>query len=607
MDGLILKMEFLSSPPSERTKMVLALLISRNEATYLHIYSWEKGAPLTHTKRESCSPRKLRNLDRMPLLMIPANDNTSFTLVTESGLTLYDNVLSPTMQLAHIETPQNFPPTFMGSCRNPLWVQWAKPCRHSEYLKTNDDFFLVREDGVLQYVETKLNETSKLHSTNVVDSLNISVDTAFAVLEGPPYHGGDICISGGDMTDGAVCHLRARVSLEKYQTITNLAPIRDMLVLESNRGEDGKRLFVCSGKGEGHAAVAEIRRGLEARMNFIAEQEDCAAVTGLWFLPEIGDDKLTLIISNPLQTVAWRIDFKESKLESADNDLAVKGIQLSEQTLALAVTRENLVIQITPSAVTICSTWSKMSSFYSQHASLPVLIATINADDMLFATASMVNHEFQVLLNSIVISDAGISVDGRSEAFNLPEEPSSILILNVDGIQCLVVGTVTGTIHVLSSEPGQQLRPLGQYSIEAIFPQIEQSAVCSLAFLRDATLNAPALVCGTRNGWLFTLSIVRGQQTTYPEEGPFDAMQGQSRYPSGIIVLRPESAQHIGQTSIALVSDRDNQSAALLLCNFEAYHVSYSQDDWVNNFQVTRIWFTDVLQVCLRNKPHSLY
>lgn len=595
-------MEFLVSPSNAQAKIVLALLISSNEATHLHLYSWEEKRPLRFAKLESCGPHKLSHGDRMPLLMIPSNHNASFTLVTESGLTVYDDVLSPEIRRINIEVPQTFPPTFLGSCRSPLWVQWAKPCRHSEYLKTNDDFFLVREDGELDYFEIVHNMPSRVQSRGDIGSLNIGVDSAFAILEGPLDQGGDICIVGGDMTDGTVCHMMARLPVERFQTITNLAPLRDLLILDrESRDEIAQHMFVCSGKGDGHAAVAEIRSGLEARVGFIAEHEDSSAATGIWALPETISDHLTFLVSYPLHTTILRINFENSTLENADAGLTNMGLQLNSQTLALGVIGESFLVQITSSAVTLMSALSKINSVHRKHANHPVLTASIHPDAMLIVTVAMVNEMFQVLLSSIDINDASITINDYSRAYSLAEEPSSTLVFDHGEMQLLIIGTVVGSIYILTVDSHQEIRLLSRSSVTTLFPDVETSAVCSLSILVESSLGPPALACGTRNGWIMVLTIVSDLPAVETESRePTNAMQDRPSDPLKALTLQPESAQRIGQTSVQLMSISENQSAALLFCDFQLHRISYARSDWAVTFQFRRVWFTDVAQVCLR-------
>jgi Mono-functional DNA-alkylating methyl methanesulfonate N-term len=607
-------MDFLVSPSNEPAKIILALLVSKNQATHMLLYSWEEEKPLRYAKLEAS--RRLPDRDRMPLMMIPSNQNASFTLVTESGITVYDDVLSSTYRCINIQLPQSFPEKFVGSCRSPLWAQWAKPYRHSGYLETNDDIFLVREDGELIYLEIKYKEPTKVSTQSAVDSLHINVDSAFAILEGPLDQGGDICVAGGDMSDGTVCHIKARAALERFQTIRNLAPIRDMLILDTtSRDEDAKRLFVCSGKGDRHAAVSEIRRGLEARIGFFADQEDSSMASGLWLVPEDISNQITLLASYPSQTSALRIVFKKettedengesgesgdkTTFETADDDLANQGFQMSSQTLAFAGTKGGLLAQITTSAVTVLSPLSKTSAVDRRHAVRPILSATLHLDDLLFATIALVNDGFQVLLGSIDVSDATVSINDYCEPYLMVEEPSSIVIMNISGQQFLIIGTIAGSIHVLKIEPGQGLRLLSQYSLAKLFPHIEPSAICSLAVLTDAALTPSAVACGTRNGWLLGLNIVPGLRDVRQGEGePPHFKQDEVDDLPHALTLQPESAQPIGHTSVKLIPDSESRSAALLFCDVEVHRITYPQMESVAGFQVSRIWFSDVSQVC---------
>jgi len=536
----------------------------------------------------------------MPLLMIPSNHNASFTLVTEFGLTVYDDVLSSNCRQIRVEIPQRFPSKFVGSSRSPLWVQWAKPCRHIEYLKTNDDFYLVREDGRLEYFEIMHNTPSKVQNGGEIGSINIAVDTAFAILEAPLEQGGDMCVVGGDMTDGAVCHMMARKPLDRFQTITNLAPLSDMLILDTkNREDDSSRIFVCSGRGEGHAAIAEIRHGLEVRISSIVEQEDSSVATGLWVLPETIWNHLTILVSYPLQTLALCINLEKTSLETIDDEFANHGLQMSSQTLALAVLQQGLLVQITSSATTVMSPLSKVNSIHMKHAECPVLIASISTDDMLIVTVTMVDNVFRVLLSSIMVEDENICIKAYSTAYSMEEEPSSILIATVADIQLLIVGTIAGSLHVLEIESNHRVRLLSRHSITTLFPHLEASAICSLVFLGDPALGLPALACGTRNGWLLGMIMVCSTPKVRPgdRESP-NVLQTEPNHLVDAITLRPERAQHIGQTSVKLSPDPEDQSSAMLFCDFQVHRLSYMQTDWAPSFTVLRAWFTDVAQVC---------
>lgn len=606
-------MEFLLSPAEEQPTTVLALLIASSDSTDLIVYSWQEKAPLTTAKLKATGYDRLPTEDRMPLLMIPSNHGASFTLVTESGLTVYDDVIYPEIRRIHIEVPQSFPPDFVGSCRSPLWVQWAKPCRHSEYLKTNDDFFLIRENGELDYFEILHNTPSKVHSRSGVATVNTNVDSAFAILESFLYEGGDICVVGGDMNDSAVCHMMARTPLNRIQTITNLAPLQDMLLLDTtNRDEGAQRKFVCSGKGDGHAAVAEIRHGLEARVGFIAEQEDASMATGLWLLPEPSRNHLALLVSYPSQTSVFRISYETRELENTEDDFGLQGMQLDCQTLAVAAIDETILVQITPSAITMLSLLPKMNSVTSKCSNRSISIATINLEHMLIATVAKANGLYEVLLTSINVDDASCGIDDL-KAHSMVEEPSSLLMCDMGGVQLLLVGTIDGSIRFLAIDQDSELRFVSQSSMLVLFPHVETSAVCSLALLADVEKRLPALACGTRNGWLFGMTILSDllAMKTDQEETTNIMLGEQSDVPNAL-ALQPESAQRIGQTSVKLTSDPDKRSTALLFCDSEVYHLSIWQPGWSASFKVSRIWFTDALEVGLgqsyevfANESHS--
>jgi hypothetical protein len=592
-------MEFLVPSPETGSKAALAVLISKSKATYLYLYSWEDNSPLRNVNLDACSPHRLHDTERMPLLMIPSSRNASFILVTESGLAVYDEVLSPNMRQIYFKTSRDFPPTFTRSRRSPLWVQWAKPFRHANYIDTNDDFFLVHEDGNLEYFELKHSNPTKLHTQVSVGKLPLGVDTAFAILEGDPDQGGgDICVVGGDMTDGGVYHIRARENIEQIQTLTNLAPIRDMLLVDTNQANVSKRTLVCAGKGDGHASIAEIRHGLEARIGLVTEQQDARQTTGLWVLPTMDKDRVILIVSTPMQTLARRIDFGESTIEPAEDDAEVQGADLDSHTLAFAVTKDEISIQITTSAIIVWTPRLAFQPVRRLHGHCTVSVASINCDLLLCAIVAMMDGEFRVLLGSIDHNATAIGV-GDFEAADLKtDEPSSVLIVTIGSKQILLIGTVTGWLHIFHIVRGQSARPLMQCSVSDVFPQIEKSAVCSLALLTDSLIRPATLVCGTRNGWLLNLTVC--EESTPVAQGEVDIF--------GIaqVGVQPGNAQRIGQTSVELIPDSGTPSAALLYCGFQVHRVLVSPSEQTISLQVSRLWFTDSAQVSLRSSSRRL-
>lgn len=595
-------MEFLFSPPIAQAKTVLALLICKDEVTCLLLYTWEERAPLRYVRLDDRGFHRLPDRDRMPLLLIPSRHDVSFTLVSESGLTMYKDVLSSNMQCCHISIPQTFPTTFLGSCRSPLWVQWAKPHRHEAYRNTNDDFFLVREDGKLDYYEVRRSAWPRIHVRTFVGSLNVAVDSAFAILEGPAKRGPDICVVGGDMTDGAIFQMLPRLPVQQIQTLSNLAPLQDMLILDKPSPIGyADRIFVSAGKGVGYGAVAEIRRGLEARIGLFAELEDSSMATGLWVLPEAEWVHLTLLVSYPLQTLLLRINLEKLTLEVAEDSLLNQGLQLNSQTLAFAVIRNSFLVQITPSAVLIFSAQEEIRLAHRGHTHCPVSIATVDPEHMLIATVAVINDVFQVLLSSMDVTDTGISINDYSKAYSMFEEPSCILIAALNRVQLLIVGTIVGTVHVLEIKPGEGLRLISRYEITILFPRVEPSAICSLNLLTDSDMKPPALACGTRNGWVLGMTIAQGMPTTLPagvEAGDF--LEGGMNDISLFETLQPENAQHVGQTSVNLIPDPARRCAALLFCDFNVYRLSYSLPGSTDFFQLLRIWFTEITQVCVR-------
>lgn len=553
-------------------------------------------------------------------MMVPSYQNASFMLVTESGLAVYEDVLSSKMVCWRLGHAESSPKEFVGSCRRPLWAQWAKPRRHSRYLETNDDFFLVREDGQLQYFEIKHGEPTKFQTQSSVGELGVAVDSAFAILDGPQGKGGDICVVGGDMNDGLVCHVRARAPLDPYQKIMNLAPITDLLILESPNGdENARRMFVCSGKGKNHATLAEIRRGLEAKVGSLIEDDDFSTATALWALQERSHDQITFVMSYPTHTTVFRMASQKHEPDVVNNSLtdprmdidsltdpgmnidsiADQGMDMNSPTLALASLEGDFKIQITPEAAVVLSPHSNIIPFRKRHTNGRVLLAQVNAELMLFGTAAMVQDRFQVSLSAITAHSKTMSIHDCSEAYMMVDEPSSMLMFGFKEMELLVVGTIIGTIHILAIIPHQGVRLISQHHIGAIFPDLEAGSINSLSFLTNSKLELPALACGTRNGWVLGLTMLPNfpLRMALEESKPGEWILTDTDEVPRTIDLKPHASQRLGRTSVELIPDSGNLSAVLGFCNSDLHRVTLSVSEWDIRFEFCRIWLTDDKQV----------
>ena len=570
-----------------------------NNATRLYLYTWEDNKSLRYARLESGEPQRLPEPDRLPLMMIPSSQTASFTLVTESGLSVYDDVLSPARRRCHIRIPQIFPPKFVGSSRSPLWVQWAKPPRHSGYRKTNDDFVLVREDGHLEYFEIKHNLPSKLDTRYRVGSLNINVDSAFTILDAPAGYPGDIYIVGGDMNDGAVLAARARNQAESFQVLPNLSPIRDLLVLDSVHPDIlGQRIFVSSGKGEGHAAVAEIRQGVEAEIGFEAPPLEIGLATQLWVVPcDIEEGSLTFLLSYPLQTMALRIHFETAVIEGVEEELAEHGLRLSEQTLAYTNTTKNGEVQITPSAIIVLPPESTQSLKQNYLGTSPILIATIHPEGRLLATVEMTDDGFQVATHVIVSLNDTTQVNRMPNEYSTTQEPSSILLLSTNGAQLLIIGTVEGTLDVLKVEDQEGPHLLYSFPMTEAFPRAIPAAICSLVALEKSTSRATAVACGTRSGWVLGFSLHSEPMSSVSRPGIFSDDDHEMKDPPVDCYLRPRFSQQLGSSGVILIRDAVKQTTALALCDLRTSRLQLLDMEEVTKFSLSRIWWTDAAKV----------
>ena len=510
IDGLILKMDFLPSPSKAREKVMLLLLTAQGGASYMLIYSWDVCVGLNSAKPVRCSGQRLPLEDSIPLMLIPSTRWTSFIIATESGLVVYDNILSSEATRISLPLPNDFPPKYESSSRNPLWVHWAKPMRHSRYMETHDDIYLVREDSELLYCEINYPSPNKVDAHFSPGNLGVTVDSAFATLEGPLSQGGDIILAGGDMTDGGVFHCRPRTNAICIQPLPNLAPIHDMLTVNGHDHKGSRalvdtdrqeRVFICSGKGSGHAAVTEIRHGLEARIGLNADQNDYSTVNGLWILQGTATDRLLFLSSFPLHTSALLLSVTELESELINGEVC-PGVDFSGSTLAAASVVNGLTIQVTLSTITAMK--SPLDAPLARRSLLPsqALVASIHAPESLFVIGSKANDAFELQLGVVSIEAQSVRIGNIGTPFHMELEPVSLTFTQLGSVLLLHVGTGDGVLQILRVNSTEGLSLLSRHRLVELASSFETSAISTIVGIRGQDEYTCLLLCGLRNGIL---------------------------------------------------------------------------------------------------------
>jgi hypothetical protein len=213
--GVILKMYFLHPSPQDEQHVILLLLVVAKGKTRMLIYDWETGSDLKNIRALHSRGHLLNENLRMPLLLIPLRAKSSFALIYQDSVTVCQGLLegSPTfMDLPHrIDPPTEY---HHGKCA-PLWTAWARAPRNSEkHEQLQDDIYVVREDGVLKFLDFSMDDaTSKRVSVGYLKS---NCGTALACLDYSLHKssfretssGGDFLITGGDSGAGGTYLVR---------------------------------------------------------------------------------------------------------------------------------------------------------------------------------------------------------------------------------------------------------------------------------------------------------------------------------------------------------------------------------------------------------------
>lgn len=458
-------------------------------------------------------------------MLIPSTQWTSFIIVTENEIVVYDDILSSQAKRINLPLTDQYPPKYENSTRTPLWVQWTKPSRHAVYNKTHDDICLVREDGQMRYYIIDRTTPTKIDAHFRPGNLGINVDTAFASMEGPAaLGGGDSFIVGGDLTDGGVFQCIAKNSPTCTQIIPNISPVHDMLTINSHDHPGSKalrdpdrqgRIFVCSGRGTGHTAVSEIRYGLEAQIGLTADYSELSSVSQVWTLSDTQNGRLVFLISHAQHTTAMSLYLADFELEVADSE-SCQGMDLTNPTLAAATMLNEVIIQVTQEAVNITSFFPD-APMISKPFNSRTVAAAIGGNLSMFATGSETLAGFEIRLFRVSLSDSVVEVEHVGDAIHLSQAPTALLFADNGPIRLLLVGTVSGLLLILSLDDIDGLKLLAEHALTSLLKHPETCTISSLAVLKRVGSAEWGLICGLRTGSLVCLTLeIAAIQTIKP-------------------------------------------------------------------------------------------
>jgi hypothetical protein len=176
---------------------------------------WETGQDLAKLRARTPKGHPLDASQRMPLLIVPLTIKSCFILIYETFMTVCQGLLegSPTFQdFNHIMDP---PTQYYHGKGIPLWTSWTRPIRRESFRTTRDDIYVVREDGVIKFLELDSKLEEIVQADMKIGELAGNCGTALASLDYHTYgsQSGDMLITGGDSCSGGTYLVRIPLSL----------------------------------------------------------------------------------------------------------------------------------------------------------------------------------------------------------------------------------------------------------------------------------------------------------------------------------------------------------------------------------------------------------
>jgi len=210
VQGMILKMEFLYPTPDDENHIILLVLVVARGKTRMALYEWETGQDLSKLRARSPKGHPLDASLRMPLLVVPLTIKSCFILIYESFMVVCQGILEGSPSFIDFNHTLESPTKFYHGKGIPLWTSWARPIRRESFRTTRDDIYVVREDGVIKFLEIDSRLDEIVQADMKIGELEGNCGTALASLDYHTYgsQSGDMLITGGDSCSGGTYLVR---------------------------------------------------------------------------------------------------------------------------------------------------------------------------------------------------------------------------------------------------------------------------------------------------------------------------------------------------------------------------------------------------------------
>lgn len=599
MDGDILFMEFLYPTPEDGDRIILLLLVARDQTTQAICYDWDANTTLRHSTPRIVT-RSLPSEHRLPSIVVPSTKRSSFMLATSTSLVMYKNKLDPHTQ--PVQYPLSIPDN--GSQRSPLCTRWARPLRNLLHNQWHDDLYLCREDGTLFYVE--IGNEGDVESQIYLGQLDCDVDTAFDTLD-IGYEGADLIAAGGSMGDGGLFIQKAQDQPQCVQRFMNWSPVTDSVVIESTTQSqsaadtaDG-RLFACHASTVGQGDLVELRRGIEAQIGLVVPLEELSSAREIWTMADTMNGGVNILTSDPMSSLLFYLpaDFEEEICAVDESD---SGLDFSSHTLAAGCTPSDVVIQVTEKAIHLgAPDRPHYAARLDYGSNQSVVVAAVSGPESLVITAVRSQDGIHLHLMTVISSGEQHQPQIRDigHRVKIDEEPVCALIESFGPARFIFVGTGDG--NVLAYRIDNEAVFFHSNTSVAVGKGDDISkAIESLATVSTAAKGSSiksTLFCGLRSGFLvpFEVAVDSGNFSTIGRAGPLAVSEPLLTAFNCYSEMKQASPRRLGQTSVKVQS---RGRFALSTCAESFWQVSSLHDD--PECTLERIWITDQNNVSAR-------
>ncbi|KAF2479555.1 mono-functional DNA-alkylating methyl methanesulfonate N-term-domain-containing protein [Neohortaea acidophila] len=522
VDGVIHHMDFLLPSADDEDHIVLLLVVAHGRRTKALCIDWYVGSDLHQAHIHPGQPLDIGG--GTPSLLIPLS-NASFFLISGANVVRWTNVICGSIVGREVTLLHRDPYHPGASPRQPMWVNWCRPKRVQARTDEVDHLYLVREDGAMLLLEVLEDEVFSSHAGN----FECHVGTAFASvgdLQDP-----DILIAAGDMSNGkiyAIGHwsLPIRVAdlnrldtmkMRLVESLPNWASTTDMVTStlpgKSQRFRDG--VFITSGR-QPFGSVTELRRGVEARLSVYFELEELRGVTDVWALPIVGVGRMLILLATPSHTQLLDIS-SDVDLQVYEVDEEASALDTGSQTLAAASNSEGMLFQITRRSICVsngpAANFEDSARFDCRDAT--IVAAAIETGRLLAVTAERsgdLGSQSTLVCYRLGGNEDDMdraSVERKAE-LALQEEPLCVMLFTQDPATIAFVATTDGNLLAVSVGQDYTLKAISSYGVPTSPGGLgicDSMAILSAGFENGGAPDLPLLVCGLRDGRIYTSTI----------------------------------------------------------------------------------------------------